>query len=258
MPKRSRTASSSRGSKRAKSYGRKRTRVPRSVVINGESVHRHHVCCSSSVGTKLLLNYPASGVAEFNNGVAASPNLSLQFSLGSVDCFIGGAGGFSIAIPGAAQLAALYDTYQIEKVEYRMYIGSSTSQAGVNDTGIAGTANSLYEFPLPIIGWTPDTDDADNTSLTDLQQYSTYKQKQVMAGEPLTGSLIPAVAGGVWNGAIRSGYTRLVKQDVNCANPGVPHYGVKMCVDGMRASPNTTATLVSFFFKLHFVMKQAR
>lgn len=258
MPKRAYASGRVRkASKRSKSV-KKYQRVPRSVVINGESVHRHHVCCSSSVGTKLLLNYPASGVAEFNNGIAASPNLSLQFSLGSVDCFIGGAGGFSIAIPGAAQLAALYDTYQIEKVEYRMYIGSSTSQAGVNDTGIAGTANSLYEFPLPIIGWTPDTDDADNTSLTDLQQYSTYKQKQVMAGEPLTGTLIPAVAGGVWNGAIRSGYTRLVKQDVNCANPGVPHYGIKMCVDGMRASPNTTATLVSFFFKLHFVMKQAR
>jgi len=257
MPKRARAASRKASrSKRARSVPR--TRLPRSIVINGESVHRHTVCCSTSVDNKLYIAYPTNGNAQFLTALAQSPNLSVQFSLGSVNGFIGGNAAFNISVPGNAQLAALYDTYQLEKVEYRLYIGSNAALLGSDDTGIADTTNVHYEMPLPIIGWTPDTDDADNTTLTELQQYSTYKQKQVLAGEPVTGVLTPAVAGGVWNGPIRSGYTRLVKQDVNCANPGVPHYGLKMAVDGMKAGPNMTATLVSMFFKLHFVMKQSR
>ncbi len=219
-------------------------------------MHRHVVCCSSSAATKLFINY--AGGAKFQAGLVASPNMSMQFSLGSVDVFLGGAAAFSVAVPGAATLASLYDTYQIEKVEYRIYLGANSSPTGQEDTGIAGTINFDWDSPLPIIGYAPDTDDANNTDLTDLQQFSNYKQAQPIAGRPMYGSLVPAVAGGVWNGPIRSGYTRLVRQDVNCANPGVPHYGLKACIDGLQAGANSNVCLASLYFKLHFVMKQTR
>ncbi|AXQ66166.1 MAG: capsid protein [Cressdnaviricota sp.] len=262
MPKRSFVrAGSSR--KRVKTYARK-NRLPRSIVLNGESIHRHTVCCSSSSTAVMYVNYPASGVATFAvSPLIQSQNLSIQFSLATVDIFLGGVAALSVPVPNTAELQAMYDTYQLAQVEIRMYLGANDSKTGLDDTGIAGAVNYNSNWPLPIVGYAPDTDDAANTSITQLQQYSTYKQLQPIAGKPLVTRIVPACAGGVWNGPVRSGYTRLTRQDVNVANPGVPHYGLKMCVDGMKstagaAGTGEVASLMSMFFKLHFVMKNTR
>jgi len=223
------------------------------------------VCCSTSTTTQIQINYPASGVAIFAvpGIVTPSSNLSMQFSLASVDLFLGGAAALSVPVPNTAELQAMYDTYQLSGVEVRMYMGQNCAQTGLDDTGIAGSVNYHSAWPLPIIGYAPDTDDANDASIVQLQQYSNFKQVQPLAGHPLITRLVPACAGGVWNGPVRSGYTRLARQDVNCANPAVPHYGLKMCVDGFKSTagsfnPGPTTSVCSFFFKLHFVMKQTR
>jgi len=187
----------------------------------------------------------------------------MQFSLGSVDILFGGVPGVSIPIPGTTQLQAMYDTFCIEKVEIRMFAGSNSASNGSEETGIAGVTQFNYRDPLPIIGYAPDTDDSGNTTMVDLQQYSTHKQKQLVGGDPIVTSVVPCVATALYASPFSTSYARKALADVNCGNPGTPHYGMKMYVDGLRASSDTAAidpanTLVSFFFKLHFRMKTTR
>jgi len=222
--------------------------VPR-PRINGEMAHRHICTSSTSNANQVFIRSPITGISEFSvSGGAApnSPNLSLNFSLAQTVVNLGGIPAFTVPNPSVAELQQLYDTFQIEKVEITVWCGNTESL-------VSGEPLSGIQYVLPLIGHTPDSDDDGNTSLSQLQQYSTYKCEQ-MGIRPIKAFVTPCVAGSTFGG----GFTRLQRQDVNVSQAATPHYGYKMAVDGFRSNPNINTTLLSFQFRIHYLMKCTR
>jgi len=221
--------------------------VPR-PLLNGEMAHRHIVTMSSSTVNSVFIFCPTSGISIFQipGAVPASSNLSLNFSLADTVISLGGFPALTVPNPSVAELQQLYDTFQIEKVEITVWSGNTEST-------VTGEPLTGQNYVLPLIGHAPDTDDAGNTSLTQLQQYSNYKCDQ-LGVKPLKATVVPCTAGTTFG----TGYTRLQKQDVNVSQAATPHYGYKMAVDGFRSNPNTVNCLLSFQFRIHYLMKSTR
>lgn len=219
--------------------------VPR-ALLNGEMGHRHIVTMSSSTENQIRINSPLSGVSVFSIGALTSANLSLNFSLANTTISLGGVPALAVPNPSVAELQQLYDTFQIEKVEITIWSGNTEST-------VTGEPLTGFNWVLPLIGYAPDTDDDANTSLTQLQQYSTYKCEQ-LGPRPMKMKVVPCVAGTAYG----TGYTRLQKQDINVANAATPHYGMKYAVDGFRSNPNANNCLISMQFRIHYIMKSTR
>jgi len=228
--------------------------LPRPIV-NGELQHRHIVTMSSSQVASLYIQNLATGVTQFGSGLIVSPNLSMSFSLANTIISLGGVPAITIPTPNVAELQQLYDTFQIEKVELTVFSGNTEST-------VSGEALTGYNWVLPLIGHTVDTDDAANTGITQLQQYSTYKCEQ-LGIKPLRKSFVPCVAGATYDPAsgaapAQLGFTRLQKQDVNVGYASTPHYGYKMAVDGLKATAAGFNCFLSIQARVHFLMKSTR
>lgn len=232
-----------------KKYGKRSYAMVPRPLLNGEVCHRHVVTSSTSTATAVFVRSPTSAVSTFGivgSVTPESPNMSLNFSLADTVLSLGGIPALTIANPSVAELQQLYDTFQIEKVEITVWCGNTESL-------VSGEPLSGLQYVLPLLGHTPDTDDAGNTSLTQLQQYSTYKCDQ-LGVKPLKATIVPCAAGSTFGG----GFTRLQRQDINVSQAATPHYGYKLAVDGFRSSPNVITTLLSFQFRIHYLMKATR
>jgi len=231
--------------------------VPR-PRLNGELAHRHIVTCSSSTGTggAQLFIRNIGGTLDFGTGLIASPNMALSWSLANMVVGIGGNVALTIPVPNVAELQQLYDTFQIEKVEWKMFFSKSDALVSTDPT-------SGINLIMPLVGHAPDSDDAANTGITQLQQYSTYKIHQSTA--PLVGTTVPCSAGATFDPTTPTlpaslGFTRLQKQDINVAYADTPHYGHKFAVDGFRASAAGDGFLmyISIQARIHYLMKATR
>lgn len=224
--------------------------VPR-VRLNGEKAHRHIVTCSTSTEDSFFITNQTGGVSQFNIGVRSGANASFTFSLSEVIIRIQGLTALTLPVPGQQELVNLYDTFQIEKVELKIWSGATESAMGDPASG----ATTAVFYTMPLIGHTPDMDDANNTSITALQQYSTYRCDQLGQSKPISRSFVPCVAGNTV-----SGQTRLQKQDINTGFPNTPHYGFKMSVDGFHSNPGALldTTYLSCQFRIHYLMKSTR
>lgn len=239
--------------------------VPR-PRLNGELAHRHVVTCSSTTGAsreRLFIQYvTATGATTFTAGPdpvtgvsVSSQNLAISWSLANMVIGLGGAAAITIPMPNIAELQQLYDTFQIEKVDLTVFFGNTESL-------VSGDPTSGFQWVMPLIGYSQDTDDAGNTDITQLQQYSTYRCHQ--SSTPLRMSVVPCPAGNVFDPSVvqNAGYTRLQKQDINVSYAATPHYGVKMAVDGMLGQPgsgvNPGIVMVSIQSRVHFLLKNTR
>lgn len=232
--------------------------VPR-PRLNGELAHRHVVTCASSTGpgsAPLLIQQIAGSLQWVTGLTPASPNLSVSWSLAEMVIAIGGLTALRIAVPNVAELQQLYDMFQIEKVDITMSFGSQ-------DSFVSNDINLGARHLIPLIGYSQDTDDAANTGITQLQQYSTYRMHQ--SDTQLKYSLVPCAAGTTFDPTAAGvpanlGFTRVQRQDINVAYAGTPHYGFKCAVDGMQANPNANFinTYVSIQSRIHFLMKNTR
>ena len=228
--------------------------VPR-MVINNQKYHRHVRSCSSSgAGYEIRIDQQAGALGNFRTSGAAGPNLQWSFSLGQIVANLGGVPlAIVIPVPGATDLSSLYDCFQIEKVEVSVHSNQTTSNLDVYAAAAAGTG--AYAVGLPMLGWAVDNDDSGATTLQELQQYSNYQLAQ--CGKPIHTSLVPLVATTLFSSPL-SAYGRTQKQDVDCTYPNTPHYGLKMAIDDMWSPLTFTTTLLSFSFKIHYLMKSTR
>jgi len=239
--------------------------VPR-PRLNGELAHRHVVTCSSSTSNsaeRLGIQYTAVNGTSFVSGpdpvtgaYVTSQNMAVSWSLANMVIGLGGIPAISIPVPNIAELQQLYDTFQIEKVELTIFFGNTESL-------VSGDASSGYQWVMPLIGYTQDTDDASNTGITGLQQYSTYRCHQTTT--PLKMTVVPCPAGTVFDpaqggAAFNAGFTRLQRQDINVAYAATPHFGAKFAVDGLLSTPpgNGFNTWMSVQSRIHFLMKNTR
>lgn len=239
--------------------------VPR-PRLNGELAHRHIVTCSTTTSAsaeRLSIQYGTVAGTYFISGpdpvtglFVQSPNLAISWSLANMVIGLGGTPAITTPIPNVAELQQLYDTFQIEKVEVTIFFGNTESL-------VSGDATAGANWVLPLIGYSPDTDDASNTGITQLQQYSTYKCHQ--SSSPLRMTLVPCPAGNVFDPAqggalFNAGFTRLQRQDINVAYAATPHFGFKASVDGLLSAPpnGSVNTYMSIQSRVHFLMKNTR
>lgn len=122
--------------------------------------------------------------------------------------------------PEAAQWAALFDAYRINKVVIRCI--------PVCNTAAIGTAG------VPAIVDVVDWDDSNLPG--NFQGLLNYQTKRVHRGyAEWKRTIIPAVALQVYYGATGTGYGQRRRQWLDLANPTVPHYGYKI---GLSGQPN--------------------
>jgi len=219
--------------------------VPR-PLLNREKGHRHVITASTSTQENIYIENQPGGVSQFVTTARTGANMSITFSLSEIVIRIQGLTAITLPVPGFTELVNLYDTFQIEKVELSLWSGATDAATGLNPT-------LQIQSTMPLIGHTVDMDDANNTSLTNLQQYSTYKCSQLGQGRPLKATFVPCVQGDVV-----SGFSRAQKQDINTGFPSTPHYGYKLAVDGFHAAATMATTYISFQFKTHYLMKSTR
>jgi len=243
----------------------KRAKVPRtlSLSLNSQLVHKHVVTCSSSTTGALTILNPTGGVAVFQYGATQSANMALAFQLNAVAMYMGGVFVAGFPLPNVTELVALYDTYVIEKVEVSIWSSSTVAQVGNvkqdnNPTGSTAPPINYATQPLPLIGWTVDMDDSSNTSFTDLQQYSSFKCKQLGQGIPIRQTIYPCARDDL---AGATGQGRVYGVPINCSSSAVNHYGLKLCVDGFKAAnlaENALCTFLSIQTKYHLKMIATR
>ena len=237
--------------KRSKYSPKKKSRklsVPRAYALNSALVHKHVVTCSTSDFTPLYITLPSSGVAMFNFSGVTSANMALSFTLAGMVVSIGGLAVSTIPLPNVSELKALYDSYVIEKVDVNIWSGATQAQIGqigtpdVGPVPMTGFIN-YHLHPLPLIGYVVDMDDATNTSISALQQYSQYKCQQLGQGKPISCSFTPCCNDTLSNS---TGYGRSSRQIINSANDTVQHFGLKLAVDGFKAGNDVAHTVNTF------------
>jgi len=198
-------------------------RLPSQLYVSPRDlVHRHSIVMSSSqtTGAGQLAMITTLGLAQFSLGGTASPNLSLDFGLGTFSVKIGGASALTLVSPSQQQLANLYDAYIIDSVEVI----------------IRTTTNSLDQSAtlcIPLVGYAVDNDDSQNTTYDALMQYANFKSKSPSANDPIRVKFKPAVAPQLYQSAVAFAYARHFNQQVDCASPNAPHYALKCSIDGM-------------------------
>lgn len=185
---------------------------------------------------------PASGFAiggpgTFDKGVSVTCSLQdLTFKIGAVS--------HTIAIPGATDLATLFDAWRIKSIELKMFSSS-------NSTAIGGVV-----FGLPIIVSSVDlNDDTVPTSRDEIMQNADAKHHQMTEGRPFYRKWQPQMTTASVLGT--AGNVAMAKSDwVAATNATAKYLGLKMWSEptGSSATP-TVAALFNVYVSVVFECK---
>lgn len=129
---------------------------------------------------------------------------------------------------GYADLAAVFDAYRLTKVSVEFFPRSNTHNLAI--TATATTQN------CPPIVTVIDYDDSNTpSSMTELEQFTTYKVHESFRPFKVTFRPRPALA--LYAGGVTPGYAQASPDTwIDCANDDVAHYGLKWGVFNGSAS----------------------
>jgi len=138
-------------------------------------------------------------------------------------------------IIGVGNYTAIYDQYRINKI--KLFIIGET-QVALPATGPA------YGDYISVI----DYDDADTaySSANELLAFATSRVHR--AGCSDTISFVPRVAQGTWQGTLTPGGMAPKMQWLDCAYPGVYHYGYKSCTTQSTSTNINAWTIYAQYF----------
>lgn len=232
---------------------RRQFQTPSRINPTRELRHKHVLnLLSSQPANWIGLRTDASGLCEWisQNG-AVGPSLSFMFSLSKTIIYVQGGPAVEIPTPGVDTLLAMYDSYQIDKIDIEMYVGQMVTQDSQS-----GGGNVLFQ---PIILMSPDTEDSAVTSLDQLLQYSTTTVVQPLTGKPVSISIKPSCSSSFNadpNAVGTAGVGRKFSPTLAIATPSVAHYGLKMASDMGRARTGgvNLEGVVTFRIRLHTTM----
>lgn len=151
-------------------------------------------------------------------------------------------------LPNYSEFTSLYDQYRINavvvKIKFMQQTPSQTEQVAVPDV------------VQPVLHWIVDsTDAAPPTTLDQIRQYGNYRYKAMTANSPINIKIFPKFARANYRTAVTTGYSP-ARGWVETASPNVPHYGLKMLVDGGWAAGtgehNVGAMMVECKFYMSF------
>lgn len=169
---------------------------------------------------RVNLNSSAGGVPQFTvNGVSGS-NISIGFALSGVVVNCGGVPAATISMTDVSEFTTLFEEWAIDYVE--CVYTASTNNAQATSAGA--------QFPL--IGAAIDYDDLVPKTLSQLQEYDTYRQFQMIAGQPIKTIIKPRLVQVMYQPGVSVGYgSASAGTWVDCAYPTVQCYGHKLALD---------------------------
>lgn len=251
-----------------RSYARKRARTFAGAMRKRQSSKRwmvkpstHIFKCARTVSTgqagiTMLMGTSLTGLPVFICGSNSGQTLQMDFAFDTTRLYIDGTQVMAIVTPAYTELGALFDKYRIDCVEI-MY-SNSLSFNGNN----GATPSNL----LPNIVYTVDTDDSNQNTAFELQQYASCKNTQ-LAGVNTTGMqrlavFRPEVNMSVYTGVTAVGGAASAPKNLwlDCGTPTIKHYGFKMAIDQITPSTQVGATWcqVNFQIRYHFAFKDIR
>nr|QBX89322.1 putative capsid protein [Insect-associated ssDNA molecule]QBX89324.1 putative capsid protein [Insect-associated ssDNA molecule]QBX89326.1 putative capsid protein [Insect-associated ssDNA molecule]QBX89328.1 putative capsid protein [Insect-associated ssDNA molecule] len=193
--------------------------VPRSIY-NG----LHHFKHVTRPQNLILSGTSAEGSYDLNNGQLTGPSdtasdnlyFGLKFQLADM--------------PNITALGTLYDSYRINKVK----VTFTPVQSDTSGVSLGTPADNVPPLLITVI----DRDDyALPTSLSELEQYETYRQ--VFATKPHSVALTPACSMMAFRTAVSTGYVQGFKKWCDMAQTDIEFYGLKGCILRNPTAANT-------------------
>lgn len=157
------------------------------------------------------------------------------------------------ALPNYTELTALYDSYRIDYIVFRL--SCRTNNADLN------TMTTNDDTSLPIVYTVIDRDDSVNpASIDELREYSKCKIHYI--GEKNKRTIYikwkPNNLQQLYLSAVATGYAPVFGQYLDCANPNIPYYGLKLGIDAKGSGVARTTYVFDVEQTLYFTMKDVR
>jgi len=214
----------------------RKQRIPRNPASPTYSFAR-------TVSQPMILDQ-AGGFAGVSN------TLQMQFSLVAITFYTGAGPLVTPSVPSSTEFTTLFDQWRLDYVDIEVFFSGNSQNVT--------TAGST----LPLLWYADDYDDANNTTLSMIQQYPRVKIASL--GEnggyvlrhrvsPKASLIISDGAGAYGNSPQLNGPTW-----IDSANPGTPHYGLKFCLDTFGRTAAGDLGSINVVSKMHFSFKNVR
>lgn len=220
-------------------YGK--TAIGRSLSIKGMHSFKRTV--------QFIVPYiPTTG---FQIGTA-SQSLSLAFSLNQLQIMTGSQS--AIAIPGFADLVALFDKWRISGVRVKIFFQQSSSSVASVSTN------------MPLVNYVVDTSDGAAVALADILQYPDVRQYQFGNGATTAGCLSVGVKPRahlttgdqiIGQAAAAGGRVEPAAMWMDTTAPAVQYNSLKMVLDGFGATQATSEGSFSFYVDVTYQCKDS-
>lgn len=204
-------------------------RRPRRVMrarraINKTNVHHFVRWSSEETPIQVSCNFGSSGVSP----------LGLNFRLNDV--------------VNPTEFTTLYDQYKIKGV--KIYFDYSPDVAGQG-----GSGNSLIAY-YPKLWMKRDYDDSGTPTLTQMTESNQTRCLRFNANRTtLSTFLRPSCLQELYQSSVSTAFSPLWRQWIDCGNPSVPHYGLKLLAQGL---PSTNLGAISVRVKYYLAFKNVR
>lgn len=211
----------------------KRTRVAPSRRKKNSMMYR-------GLAPYLFTRYGTATFLTFSNSTLGFTYQSFQRSFTLNDCV------------GFSEFTTLFDQYKISKVQIEFGLQNNPDAVNLLNNATSQTNANFY----PKIWYTPDYDDETSPTLEAIKQYPQVKCRVLEPNKIVRVVVRPKAQVQIYQSATSTGYGAF-NGWLDVGAPGVPHYGLKACIDGQGINPNT-AFRVAVEYKYWIQLKNPR
>lgn len=201
------------------------TKVPRGIMSTNEHAFKRTVV--ADIG----FNSSGFNLTSTTSGTGYGNGIGVTFQLNGAFLVVNGQSA-TFAMPSYTEFTSLYDSYIIDKVDFKMFPYENTALT-VGSSG-GGSANQVVG--VPVIASAIDFDDGTYPATESvIQQYSTYKLTSSASVEsPHKRTIYPKAAQALYDNqaVLFSAYGNAKKQWVQTQSPTAAHYALKIYTQG--------------------------
>jgi hypothetical protein len=160
---------------------------------------------------------------------STTSDMQFSFSPGATDYRLGGVSVYTDALPNLSEFTALFDQWRIKSVMMRI------------DYTIGQFSNSGVAYDPPLLSYVADYDDSTQITLSSMLEYPQVRihNFQENGYTPLILQLEPVPLRDIAGSGVATGYApSTVAPFLRTAETSIPHYGLKMALNGAGASVN--------------------
>lgn len=155
-------------------------------------------------------------------------------------------------LPNYTEFTALFDQYRIDKIVFKIIPMCNVNQLTINSTG------ALSNNP-GIIGTVIDYDDAGSpTSLGYMEQYQNFRYQPVVSSRTMMRAFKPRIAVAAYGQGLFTSYMNKKATWIDCNSPAVPHYGLKIYLDGANGTAPTCLQTYQLFADVYLSFRNVR